>query len=95
MVISHSLRSFHEFITIFQKCLVFRKRVVGQAQHITHFAFVMTYLACISFEDVFSHNFTLFLAGDIKTNPGPHTDNCLKVFHWNLNSLYSFKGHSK
>ena len=85
--ISHSLCSFRDFITISQKCPVFCKRVVGQAQRITHFAFVMTYLACVSFEDVFSLNFLLLLAGDIETNPGPHTDNCLKFFHWNLYSL--------
>ena len=85
--IPHSLRSFREFITIFQKCPMFRNRVVDQAQRITHFAFVMTYLACVSFEDMFSLNFLLLLAGDIETNPGPHTDNCLKFFHWNLNSL--------
>ena len=69
--ISHSLCSFRDFITISQKCPVFCKRVVGQAQRITHFAFVMTYLACVSFEDVFSLNFLLLLAGDIETNPGP------------------------
>ena len=27
------------------------------------------------------------LAGDIESNPGPQIDNCLKFFHWNLNSI--------
>ena len=85
--ISRSLRSFHEFITIFQKCPVFRRRVVDQVQSFMHFALIMTYLACVSFEDVFSLNFLLLLAGDIETNPGPNTDNCLKFFRWNLNSI--------
>ena len=47
----------------------------------------MTYFAFVSFEDVFSLNFLLLLSGDIETNPGPHTDNCLKFFHWYLNSI--------
>ena len=86
-VISRPLRFFHEFITLCQKCPAFRKRVLDQAQRITHFAFVMTCLACVSLEDVFSLNFLLLLSGDIETSPCPHTDNCLKFFHWNLNSL--------
>ena len=27
------------------------------------------------------------LAGDIESNPGPQINNCLKFFHWNLNSI--------
>ena len=85
--ISRSLRSIHEFITIFHKCPVFRRRVVDHLQSFTHFALIMTYLACVSCEDVFSLNCLLLLAGDIETNPGPHTGNCLKFCHWNLNSI--------
>lgn len=85
--ISRSLLSFQGFITIFQKCPVFRRKVLDQVQRITHFAFVMTYLVCVPSEDVFSQKFLLLFAGDIETNPGPHTDNCLKFFHWNLNSI--------
>ena len=62
---------------------------MGQAQRITHFAFVMTYLASVFFEGVFPLNFLLLHAGDRETNPGPHTDNCLKFLHWNLNSLWA------
>ena len=29
----------------------------------------------------------LFLAGDTESNPGPQTENCLRFFHWNLNSI--------
>ena len=29
----------------------------------------------------------LFLAGDIESNPGPQTVDCLEFFHWNLDSI--------
>ena len=29
----------------------------------------------------------LLIAGDVETNPGPQQQNCLKFFHWNLNSI--------
>ena len=31
----------------------------------------------------------MLLSGDIETNPGPATANCLKFCHWNLNSIYA------
>ena len=66
---------------------MFRRRVVDQVQRLAHFVFIVTLLDCVSFVDVFSLNFLLFFAGDIETNPGPHRDNSLKFFHWNLNSI--------
>ena len=29
----------------------------------------------------------MLLVGDIETNPGPVTANCLTFYHWNLNSV--------
>ena len=86
-VMSLSLCFFHKLITICHNCAVFRRRVVDQVQRLAHFVFIVTLLDCVSFVDVFSLNFLLFFAGDIETNPGPHRDNSLKFFHWNLNSI--------
>ena len=29
----------------------------------------------------------LLISGNVETNPGPQQQNCLKFFHWNLNSI--------
>ena len=29
----------------------------------------------------------LLISGDVESNPGPQKQNCLKFFHWNLNSI--------
>ena len=36
---------------------------------------------------LFLHELILLLSGDIELNPGPHIENCVRFFHWNLNSI--------
>ena len=64
-----------------------RKRCIYLLQCVLHLILIMQYISFLLYGKIFSLKALLMLAGDIESNPGPQIDNCLKFFHWNLNSI--------
>ena len=63
------------------------KKVLMIIQSIEYILLITTFLDSMFLGHVFPLNFLLLLSGDIHLNPGPHTENQFKFFHWNLNSI--------
>ena len=67
----------------------FRKKWKNYLQFMVYVIFIGYFF---SGEEGFPVNLIMLLSGDIETNPGPLTANCLKFCHWNSNSIYARGG---
>ena len=68
---------------------VFQKKWKTYLQFVVYALFIGCFF---SVEGDFPVNLIMLLSGNIETNPGPVTANCLKFCHWNLNSIYARGG---
>ena len=64
-----------------------RKRCIDLLQSVLNLILIIEYIGVLLYGKIFSLQALLMLAVDIESNPGPQIDNCLKFFHWNLNSI--------
>ena len=64
-----------------------RKRCFYLLQSVLYLILLIEYISYLLDGKIFSLKALLMLSGDIESNPGPQIENCLKFFHWNLNSI--------
>ena len=78
---------------LMKSALPFLKSSDCQKKLMVYLQFSLYYLLTVEFLDYtlsnesFNPHMLLLLCGDIETNPGPQINCCLKLFHWNLNSI--------
>ena len=68
-------------------CPKIRKQYITFLQHAVYTFLISNFLGIFSVRENFLFTLIMLLAGDIETNPGPSTTNCLKFCHWTLNSV--------
>ena len=69
------------------RCAVCRGHILNKF-HIDVYALLICHFLEVLSPMSDRHLHILFLiSGDVETNPGPQQQNCLKFFHWNLNSI--------
>ena len=68
-------------------CPKIRKQYITFLQHAVYALLISNVLGIFGVGENFPIKLIMLLAGDIETNPGPATTNCLKFCHWNLNSI--------
>lgn len=68
-------------------CSVCCRTILKRSHSIVYTLLICQFLEFLSPMTDHHLNILLLVAGDVETNPGPQQENCLKFFHWNLNSI--------
>ena len=71
---------------------VYRRRLQTKLYSIVLFLLFSRFMELLYFGKSFPFIGLLLLADDIESNPGPHYNCCLKLFHWKLNSICAREG---